>query len=118
LPATLLPSAVFFFQAEAGIRDFHVTGVQTCALPISPWGMAVTGHLPIRYRWRAAFGLPTSARRGVTRAASPWVVPSTAGEPMFKIGRASCREQVLLLLRPVAARRNNAPDDRRPHSRH
>src|SRR5690606_40686618 len=24
------------FQAEDGIRDFHVTGVQTCALPISP----------------------------------------------------------------------------------
>src|SRR5690606_41186495 len=24
----------FFFQAEVGIRDFHVTGVQTCALPI------------------------------------------------------------------------------------
>src|SRR5690606_40750802 len=30
----------FFFQAEDGIRDFHVTGVQTCALPIlcEPWG--------------------------------------------------------------------------------
>src|SRR5690606_40688862 len=39
----------FFFQAEDGIRDFHVTGVQTCALPICllarlapvrpfPWG--------------------------------------------------------------------------------
>src|SRR5690606_39955105 len=26
-----------FFQAEDGIRDFHVTGVQTCALPISYW---------------------------------------------------------------------------------
>src|SRR5690606_40477870 len=26
---------IFFFQAEDGIRDFHVTGVQTCALPIS-----------------------------------------------------------------------------------
>src|SRR5690625_6042732 len=24
----------FFFQAEDGIRDGHVTGVQTCALPI------------------------------------------------------------------------------------
>src|SRR5690606_41102965 len=24
----------FFFQAQHGIRDFHVTGVQTCALPI------------------------------------------------------------------------------------
>src|SRR5437870_12588562 len=26
----------FFFQAEDGIRVGHVTGVQTCALPISP----------------------------------------------------------------------------------
>src|SRR5690606_41145022 len=26
-----------FFQAEDGIRDFHVTGVQTCALPISKY---------------------------------------------------------------------------------
>src|SRR3989442_8414482 len=26
----------FFFQAEDGIRDADVTGVQTCALPISP----------------------------------------------------------------------------------
>src|SRR5690606_40104302 len=25
---------IFFFQAEDGIRAFHVTGVQTCALPI------------------------------------------------------------------------------------
>src|SRR5262249_58697006 len=29
---------VFFFQAEDGIRDWSVTGVQTCALPISPDG--------------------------------------------------------------------------------
>src|SRR5690606_373931 len=29
----------FFFQAEDGIRDFHVTGVQTCALPISGGGI-------------------------------------------------------------------------------
>src|SRR5207302_3382005 len=31
----------FFFQAEDGIRDFHVTGVQTCALPI----FAITDYL-------------------------------------------------------------------------
>src|SRR5690606_41205087 len=30
-----LRALFFFFQAEDGIRDFHVTGVQTCALPIS-----------------------------------------------------------------------------------
>src|SRR5215510_875330 len=31
----------FFFQAEDGIRDGHVTGVQTCALPISSGPVAV-----------------------------------------------------------------------------
>src|SRR5256884_6100891 len=43
--------AVFFFQAEDGIRDVAVTGVQTCALPIcdflsecvSPYEMAQRG---------------------------------------------------------------------------
>src|SRR5207253_7940928 len=38
----------FFFQAEDGIRDGHVTGVQTCALPIlenfHSWGPAFSGH--------------------------------------------------------------------------
>src|SRR5207245_4135135 len=37
---------VFFFQAEDGIRDATVTGVQTCALPIS-FGMAPARHLQI-----------------------------------------------------------------------
>src|SRR5256885_13551831 len=31
----------FFFQAEDGIRDYKVTGVQTCALPISVYPMNV-----------------------------------------------------------------------------
>src|SRR5690606_40705547 len=31
---------LFFFQAEDGIRDFHVTGVQTCALPIYPLSLS------------------------------------------------------------------------------
>src|SRR5690606_40893663 len=43
----------FFFQAEDGIRDFHVTGVQTCALPIltascvTKSGVALGGDLNI-----------------------------------------------------------------------
>src|SRR5690606_40335488 len=32
--SALYSCVFFFFQAEDGIRDFHVTGVQTCALPI------------------------------------------------------------------------------------
>src|SRR6266511_4501873 len=46
----------FFFQAEDGIRDFHVTGVQTCALPIC--------HTAPR-------GLVHPSRRRARRAARP-----------------------------------------------
>src|SRR2546425_11953192 len=35
MTATVLSVFFFFFQAEDGIRDKLVTGVQTCALPIS-----------------------------------------------------------------------------------
>src|SRR5207249_7791938 len=34
----------FFFQAEDGIRDRNVTGVQTCALPILAGVFAIFGH--------------------------------------------------------------------------
>src|SRR5260370_40484904 len=34
----------FFFQAEDGIRDSSVTGVQTCALPISPCSIFIGMH--------------------------------------------------------------------------
>src|SRR5690606_40940279 len=64
----------FFFQAEDGIRDFHVTGVQTCALPI--WKVTngkliekkseklkkyINKHLPhydftIDFSWAGTFG--------------------------------------------------------------
>src|SRR5438093_4175947 len=41
----------FFFQAEDGIRDWSVTGVQTCALPISR--RVVEGHAFVHSgRWR------------------------------------------------------------------
>src|SRR5690625_7863238 len=41
----------FFFQAEDGIRDGHVTGVQTCALPISHHA-SVSGYHEDRRRDR------------------------------------------------------------------
>src|SRR2546426_8822866 len=36
----------FFFQAEDGIRDYKVTGVQTCALPILPSTTTPEPHTP------------------------------------------------------------------------
>src|SRR5207302_3068616 len=49
--------ACFFFQAEDGIRDFHVTGVQTCALPI--WRVVGTASTPSREN-RACWEGPAS----------------------------------------------------------
>src|SRR5256885_8780457 len=37
----------FFFQAEDGIRDYKVTGVQTCALPISDSARSRSLTLPV-----------------------------------------------------------------------
>src|SRR5690606_15519651 len=46
--AYLVMSVVFFFfQAEDGIRDFHVTGVQTCALPILGLATVLVGRLQL-----------------------------------------------------------------------
>src|SRR5437870_12541596 len=44
---------LFFFQAEDGIRDGHVTGVQTCALPIlctgGGWKSSSNGYLTAHF---------------------------------------------------------------------
>src|SRR5215467_1873691 len=46
----------FFFQAEGGIRDYKVTGVQTCALPICPIFMPGDGTISIATRGDLVFG--------------------------------------------------------------
>src|SRR5690606_40409996 len=86
------PADVFFFQAEDGIRDFHVTGVQTCALPI-----LLDGYGALVNTQRVA-ELYTAHVRGEQ---APEVRPAAlselvAGEQAYreKIGRASCRERV------------------------
>src|SRR5205085_8528078 len=90
-------SRFFFFQAEDGIRDLTVTGVQTCALPIyrggdwaqrqqlarcrsagNPVGSYFAGRLP-----------PAAARHD--RGPAP---PADHPPGPLEIGRASCRERV------------------------
>src|SRR5690606_39346820 len=61
--------------AEDGIRDFHVTGVQTCALPIS-WQPASTGPAPdgghrLRGPQRGRPRLRLTAGMGVVRREEP-----------------------------------------------
>src|SRR3989454_1512444 len=88
----------FFFQAEDGIRDYKVTGVQTCALPISGAVATVSVNVadadgdPLVVVWTVdgtnyqtnlvpGGGPPTSARVDFTAL-------------FAEIGRASCRERV------------------------
>src|SRR2546427_8058846 len=88
---------LFFFQAEDGIRDLTVTGVQTCALPISrpaqqPGRPARSG----RGRERAV-PRPRSRGRGDARPGTQHhaLVPGHQTPAVARqIGRASCRERV------------------------
>src|SRR5690606_6639053 len=68
---------LFFFQAEDGIRDFHVTGVQTCALPIFSVSRLKPGS-------GAASPQPTRPTASSSRTSTPsrasWRTPlSTSG---------------------------------------
>ena len=68
----------FFFQAEDGIRDDLVTGVQTCALPI----------------WKAS-GVDEVTAEMIKRGGESlkrWMWSMCV--KVFEIGRASCRERV------------------------
>src|SRR5690625_6005540 len=86
---------LFFFQAEDGIRDGHVTGVQTCALLISD----VTGDEIINalQRWSEAVVLDvasvkTAIANHLAEAISDGRITSQDAQ-RYKIGRASCRER-------------------------
>src|SRR5690606_37170554 len=58
----------FFFQAEDGIRDFHVTGVQTCALPIlSPGDSPATAETPCAVRSSAGPPVAEKSAHGHAR---------------------------------------------------
>src|SRR5688572_14844771 len=87
----------FFFQAEDGIRDLTVTGVQTCALPIWIRQGANLSWTPLCGCWSLLF-----ARRQDTVAGPPTRRPYDRAGRLhllfsahhLQIGRASCRERV------------------------
>src|SRR5690606_39945701 len=70
-----------FFEAEDGIRVFHVTGVQTCALPIyssrlRPWNPATMAMLPLASSRLTRLG---SMRNILARVWEPSVMIPTCG---------------------------------------
>ena len=69
----------FFFQAEDGIRDIGVTGVQTCALPICILELTRPITTNIEKKARGRIGFRKSDKMC---------------EECTEIGRASCRERV------------------------
>src|SRR5699024_4304399 len=63
------PPGIFFFQAEDGIRDRNVTGVQTCALPISqpPDSTSHVAHVRT---------VPANITAGVAHSTEVWTIRS------------------------------------------
>src|SRR2546422_7354594 len=80
----------FFFQAEDGIRDVAVTGVQTCALPIylveHPARLA-TGSAAAVAQWRPSY------RRGTVMQASLAVAGFLSSVGAWLQGRGSRSEE-------------------------
>src|SRR5690625_7114333 len=86
----------FFFQAEDGIRYGHVTGVQTCALPISGVGRVLKENNPETVIW------------SVEPEASPILTKGEAGSHKIQeIGRASCRERVKIRVGARSVKKEN-----------
>src|SRR5699024_11341252 len=79
----------FFFQAEDGIRARNVTGVQSCALPISNIGLL--GH----------------SEGGLIASMVASKSTDVAFLVLLEIGRASCRERFYVLVLTLGLTRNN-----------
>src|SRR5258706_5935893 len=89
---------LFFFQAEDGIRDWSVTGVQTCALPIL---FPRDYPIPRKHRRalndrRRAYSIHPNFRSERNREFANQVVYRRLAYVvgLAEIGRASCRERV------------------------
>src|SRR5256885_9522704 len=88
---------IFFFQAEDGIRDYKVTGVQTCALPISSAELLKQSlQANLVFDANATAAAQQSARNDV----APVQVQVTAGEVVVREGQV-VTEQDLEKLRAL-----------------
>src|SRR5690606_39894299 len=94
----------FYFQAEDGIRDFHVTGVQTCALPILVVE-AIRPHTELPLDVHLMIEEPDRYIPAFAKSGADWITIHQEVCPHLhrsvslikeqgKIGRASCRARV------------------------
>src|SRR5437773_4354949 len=81
----------FFFQAEDGIRDRDVTGVQTCALPISPIGRSCSCSSAAPARAGPDEAPPPRRRRRRWRPRGAQLAPRHRAEPPPGRGSSSPR---------------------------
>src|SRR2546425_13289362 len=107
MPSSLPVSSVFFFffQAEDGIRDKLVTGVQTCALPISVMplgapigsGMGVQNPANIRILREMITGAPLILDAGVGIASDAAVAMELGADAvLMNTGIAGAEDPVLM----------------------
>src|SRR2546430_11252061 len=85
----------FFFQAEDGIRDLTVTGVQTCALPISLHAGQIGSNVTsVQGDVSNAQDLDRLFAQFRGERGKLDILFANAGIAKYEIGRASCRERV------------------------
>src|SRR2546429_4930979 len=92
-----LISSFFFFQAEDGIRDVAVTGVQTCALPIFVVGLGGVlgvGEKKVVVPWSDLKVAMTTDGKKPTATMNEAKLEAAPRYERSEIGRASCRERV------------------------
>src|SRR2546430_5806048 len=84
----------FFFQAEDGIRDLTVTGVQTCALPISARAGDIVKPIARTATTKANRFIASLLPQQPASLRRRRQIAETLQILFLQIGRASCRERV------------------------
>src|SRR5699024_5537775 len=106
----LIRHVIFFFQAEDGIRDRNVTGVQTCALPI-PRGIEEAVDV-LQYA-NAPQGIALSDRRAANGSPEPhgirmWCLGNELDGP-WPTGHKTAKEYARLAAETARATRQEGP---------
>src|SRR5260370_18078941 len=83
---TISVVCVFFFQAEDGIRDSSVTGVQTCALPILTGAGGTNGF---------GGGINNSGTLGITNSVVSGNLASDSGGGIFNEGTVALNQSTI-----------------------